>query len=87
MNDQKLKKLGDEELQKMQRKLKIITGMLAGGLLLILISALYSTIKDGFTIALIIPISLMPIIFINNKNLTNIKKELESRKRYDDKSN
>ena len=87
MNDQKLKRLGDEELQKMQRKLKIITGMLAGGLLLILISALYSTIKDGFTIALIIPISLMPIIFINNKNLTNIKKELESRKRYDDKSN
>lgn len=78
MKAKELSGLRNEELLKRERRFKIIVLLLAVGLGLLFISALYSTIQRGFTSVLIIPIVLLPILFVNIKRLNNIKKELKS---------
>lgn len=80
MRKQELSALSTEELQKKEKALKGLTGMLGGALVVLFGLYLYITIQKGFTPLLILPFALMPILIVNIKNIQNIKKELEKRK-------
>jgi hypothetical protein len=81
MENKKLQELSTEDLQKQEKSLKMLTALLTTALLIVFITALYTTIQKGFTTLLIIPIALLPIAILNYNNLTAIKKELNERKK------
>ncbi|MBD2757747.1 redox-active disulfide protein 2 [Spirosoma validum] len=68
-----------EKLQRQAKTIKIATGTLAGMLLVLLVMALFLSIKKGFSALVIIPFALLPILITNVNSLKQIKKELESR--------
>lgn len=77
--DQKLSEMSNEELLKNQRKFQTIAAILATSLILIFLSALYTSIQKGFSPIIIVPISLTPILFKFFRTIHSIKKELKSR--------
>ena len=79
MKQQKISKLNNEELLKLQKSIKVITYMLAATLLFLFCLTLFLTIKNGFNALTIIPVALLPTVFLNLNNLKEIKKELKSR--------
>lgn len=79
MKQQKISTLNTEELLKLQKSIKVITYMLAGTLFFLFCFTLYLTFKNGFNALTIIPVALLPIVFLNLNNLKEIKKELKSR--------
>ena len=79
MKQQKISESTKEELLKQQKSVKVITYMLAGTLFVLFCATLFLTIRDGFSALTIIPVALLPILFLNFHNLNEIKKELKSR--------
>ena len=53
--------------------------MLGGLLTGLLVLTIWYTISEGFTVLLIIPIGLLPILFVSYKSIGKINKELKSR--------
>lgn len=68
-----------EKLQRQAKTIKVATGTLAGMLLVLLVMAIFLSIKKGFSALVIIPFALLPILITNVNSLKQIKKELESR--------
>ncbi|GAB4045036.1 redox-active disulfide protein 2 [Spirosoma jeollabukense] len=68
-----------EKLQQQAKTIKVATGTLAGMLLVLLVMAVFLSIKKGFSALVIIPFALLPILITNVNSLKQIKKELESR--------
>ncbi|WP_223861018.1 hypothetical protein [Spirosoma validum] len=68
-----------EKLQKQAKTIKLVTGMLAGMLAVLLVMAILLSIKKGFSTLVVVPFGLLPIVLINVNSLKQIKKELESR--------
>jgi cobalamin biosynthesis protein CobD/CbiB len=68
-----------EKLQQQAKTIKVATGTLAGMLLVLLVMAIFLSIKKGFSALVVVPFALMPIVVINVNSLKQIKKELESR--------
>lgn len=79
MKDKKFANISTEELQKKQKTIKLITGMLAGSLSILFFLTLYITITKEFTSLMIIPIALLPILLLNLNNISEINKVLKSR--------
>lgn len=79
MKQQKISNLNTEELLKLQKSIKVITYMLAATLVFLFSLTLYLTFKNGFNALTIIPVALLPIVFLNLNNLKEIKKELKLR--------
>jgi hypothetical protein len=69
-----------EKLQQQAKTIKVITGMLAGMLAVLLVMAIMLSVKKGFSALVVIPFALLPIVIININSLKQIKKELESRR-------
>ena len=80
MKQQNFSELSTEALKSQLKSIKVITGILAFTLVLLFILSIIATIRKGFSPTLIIPFALSPILVVNYKNITNLKKELESRK-------
>lgn len=69
-----------EKLQQQAKTIKVVTGTLAGILLVLLVMAIMLSVKKGFSALVVIPFALLPIVIINITSLKQIKKELESRR-------
>jgi Na+-transporting methylmalonyl-CoA/oxaloacetate decarboxylase beta subunit len=79
MKNQNLGLLDTETLLKKQRSLKVLTGMLAGMLMVLFALTIFISIKKTFSPLSVVPIALLPIVILNLLNLKTIKKELDSR--------
>jgi Na+-transporting methylmalonyl-CoA/oxaloacetate decarboxylase beta subunit len=79
MKNQNLGLLDTETLLKKQRSLKVLTGMLAGMLIVLFTLTIFISIKKTFSPLSVVPIALLPIVILNLLNLKTIKKELDSR--------
>ena len=71
-----LNELSNEELKKRIKFLAIILGSFIGVLMILLILAIYISIRDGFSVLLVIPFALSPILIINFNSLKKAKNEL-----------
>lgn len=74
-----LSALSNEELTKRVKTTKTVAGLLAGILLVEFAAGLYLTIKQGFSIFLVIPIAFLPILIINYQNIKKLNEEIASR--------
>lgn len=80
MNQKELSKLSLEELKQKKRAIKIVTWILAIGLIVDLGFFIFISIKDGFTPLLAVPFALSAILPANFKNIKILTNEIESRK-------
>lgn len=79
MENKKISGLSNEELIKSEKKVKTITLLLAGALLVLFLANIFLTFKKGFTAMSVIPIALLPILILNINNWNALKKEIKSR--------
>ncbi len=68
-----------EKLRQQAKTTKLVTGILAGMLAVLLVMAILLSIKKGFSTLVVVPFALLPIVLINVTSLKQIKQELESR--------
>ena len=78
--EEDLTKLSIEELIKKLKTTKLVSGLLAGMLLVQLAMGIYLTIQDGFSIFVVLPVAFLPILLINFTSIKKIKEEIASRK-------
>lgn len=81
MKNENLGLQNTESLQKKQKLLKMITGLLGGMLIVLLVLGIYISFKKGFSALVVVPIALMPILMLNVISIKNIGKELKSREK------
>lgn len=74
-----LSALSTEELSKRAKTTKAVAGLLAGILLVEFAAGLYLTIKQGFSIFIVIPIAFLPILILNYQNVKKINEEIARR--------
>ena len=73
-------KWSTEQLEKQVKTLKFITGLLGGLLLVLLLTAIYISVKEQkFSLFLITPLALSVMIPINLSRIKEIKAEIEKR--------
>jgi 1,4-dihydroxy-2-naphthoate octaprenyltransferase len=75
-----LAEMSIDKLKEQEKLIKVVTGTLAGMLLVLLIVAIVLSAKKGFSPLVAVPFALLPIVVVNMNNLKQIKKELESRR-------
>ncbi|KPE53173.1 hypothetical protein [Chryseobacterium indologenes] len=69
----------DEELMSNEKKIKVLTIMLASSMMVLFFTFIVLVIKKGFNPIMIIPIGILPLLVINIMNLKKLKKEKEKR--------
>jgi len=79
MKNKQLTEYTDEELISNEKKIKVLTIMLASSMIILFFTFIVLAIKKGFNPIMIIPIGLLPLLIVNITNLKNIKKEKERR--------
>ncbi|MES2518727.1 MAG: redox-active disulfide protein 2 [Bacteroidota bacterium] len=80
MKSKNLKEWSVEELLKQQKTIKLVTGVLIGMLSTLLIIGISLTFQEkSFASFIVIPIALLPIVFLNLTTLKKVKEELNSR--------
>ena len=80
-NQPELTSLTIEELNKKLKTTKFATGMLTGILIVQLIVGVYLSVKNGFSIFIIVPIAFLPILIINYQNIKKINEEIARREK------
>ncbi|RIV23575.1 redox-active disulfide protein 2 [Fibrisoma montanum] len=80
MKSKNLNEMSSEALLKQEKTVKVVTGTLAGMLLLLLVMGIVMAFEKGFNAFIIMPFGLLPIVFLNLNHLKEIKKELDARK-------
>lgn len=72
--------MSNEALLKQAKSIKVLTGFLAGVLLVLLIVGIVTSFRQGFNTDIAAPfLLLLPIVILNANNLKEIQKELNSR--------
>lgn len=80
MKETGFENMTNEELRQKAKTLKVITGMLAGVLLILFVVAAYESYTEGaFSVVLITPIALSSIVLINYGKIKKMDAELKSR--------
>lgn len=80
METKKLTELTNEELFKKSKTTKLVTGMLVGVLTALTGLNLFNIINGNqHWGVLVVPLGLMPIVFINYNSIREMNKELKSR--------
>lgn len=69
----------DEELIRHEKKVQVLTIMLATSMIVLVFTFIVLMIKKGFNPVMIVPIGLFPLLVVNIINLKNLKKEKEKR--------
>ncbi|WP_245893633.1 redox-active disulfide protein 2 [Sphingobacterium gobiense] len=77
-----LTELSTEQLVKNKRITSIITGSLAGILIILFVQSIHAWATEGYPSAIAIPIALSPTVFIYLKKIKEIKRELEMRGKF-----
>lgn len=81
MAQRQLSEMTEEELQKNVKMMTIAVAVIIVSIIIMLISAVYTYIKKGFTVTAVLPLAFLPIAIVNLTNLKKIKAELDSRKK------
>ena len=68
------------ELNKRAKSTKMASGLLIGIIIVQFITGIFLTIKQGFSIFIIIPVAFLPMVAVNYSNLKKIKEEIAKRK-------
>ena len=68
------------ELEKRAKFTKSMTWFFVGVMMVQLISGIYLTVKQGFSIFIIIPIAFLPMAYMMNSELKKINEEIAKRK-------
>ena len=72
--------MGDEELQKKTKTLKLTTGILIGLVLVMFVVVFIPSSNEISWPTKILPFSFLPLVIINLLNTRKLMKEIESRK-------
>jgi len=80
MHKQKLTELSINELKQKRQTLKIVLNFFSGVLLLLIGLLIFMIIRNGITPLIAVPIALLPVFILSQKNLKTINNEIESRK-------
>ncbi|AUD01887.1 redox-active disulfide protein 2 [Spirosoma pollinicola] len=80
MKNKNLSEMDSEALLKQEKSIKFLTGILIGALIALLAIGIISAYKNGQYTFIILPLALLPIVFLNINNLKEIKKEITSRR-------
>ncbi len=78
-NQPDLSTLNSEELNKRAKTTKTAAGLLLGIILIQLIAGIFLTIKQGFSVFIIIPFAFLPLMIINLINVKKINEEIAKR--------
>ncbi len=79
MKSKNFNEMSTEELVKTKSSMQVITYMLAAVLVVLIAVNIILFMKKGFNASMVVPVALLPILFLNFSNLTKIKKEISSR--------
>lgn len=74
-----LKELSTAELQKKLQTTAVLTYTLAGMLMVLLVLAVYLSVRDGFNALIVMPIALSTIVIVNLRTIKLMKAELAER--------
>lgn len=72
--------MDDQELLRLEKTLPSITYGLAGMVLILIVVTTFLMMMQGFSAIMVMPIVLLPILFISFNSLNKVKKEVEIRK-------
>lgn len=75
-----LKELSTEDLEKKYKTTAAVTYTLAGMLIVLLVLAVYLSVRDGFNALVVVPIALSTIVITNLRTIKLMKQELAERK-------
>ncbi|GEM_PF-1298141 len=75
-----LKELSTAELEKKYKITATVTYTLAGMLIVLLVLAVYLSVRDGFNALVVVPIALSTIVMTNLRTIKLMKAELAERK-------
>jgi hypothetical protein len=81
MAQKQFSEMTEEELKKNVRMLSIAVAVIFASIIIMIISAVFSYTKKGFTVYTVVPFAFLPIAIINFMNLKKVKAELASRKK------
>lgn len=79
MKNSKFSEMTTEELLKSEKTSKTAAYTFAVILFLLFIVNIFLVLKKGFSASQVVPIALLPLLILNFKTLSDIKKELKSR--------
>jgi hypothetical protein len=75
----KYAKMSLEELKATEKKMKVAIGAFIGMLITLAILVIYLSLRDGFSVFLIMPFTLIPILIANLMGMKKIQEEIKSR--------
>ncbi len=79
MAKKELRDLSNEELLTNEKKMKAITLVFAVLLIFLFSSIILLTVKKGFSVLIVTPIALFPLLIIMLNNWNDLKKEIKLR--------
>lgn len=79
-NQPDLTLLTDEALNNKLKTTKLVAGMLLGIIIVQFIIGIYLTVKQGFNVFIVIPITFLPICIINFSSIKKMNEEIARRK-------
>ncbi|MFN3850769.1 MAG: hypothetical protein ACK4NY_15150 [Spirosomataceae bacterium] len=79
MKENKYAKMSLEELKATEKKMKVAISAFIGMLIVLAISVAYLTLRDGFSVFLVLPFTLIPILMANVMGMKKIQEEIKSR--------
>jgi hypothetical protein len=79
MKTKKLTEMTNKELFQYDKMAKVVTYTLAGAVFILFVVTIYVAVIKGFGALNVVPIALLPMVFINLNTIKGIKKELNTR--------
>ena len=68
------------ELNKRAKSTKMASGLLIGIIIVQFITGIFLTLKQGFSVFILIPVAFLPMVAVNYFNLKKINEEIAKRK-------
>lgn len=79
MKNKKLTEISNEELIKTEKKIKALTAVFAGVLIVLFATALFLIIKKGTVAIIATPVALLLLFIVSLSNWKELKKEIKAR--------
>ena len=80
MAQKQISEMTTEELNKNLKLMRVAVAVISASIGVMIISAIVSYNKKGFSVFTVLPLMFLPILTMNIANMRKIKTELESRK-------
>lgn len=79
MKEQTLSTLTVDELRTREKALKIAVGIMTGAIIIMFLTGVYLTYKQGFSIFTVMPVIFLASLSLNISNLKKVRNEIASR--------